>query len=90
MGCAKSYSLEGVDSYVHFVEAKIPVSQAYGVEVEPAEVSFALRPLARDIVVAAAWAGRCGVFSPFGMHKAETDFELAREATADDSAEGVA
>jgi DNA modification methylase len=68
------------DPYHAFLEAKIPVSQQDGFEVDHAEINPALAPFTRLIVQWGLRGGRRAYFLNFGLHKTVTQIELARLA----------
>lgn len=66
------------DPYRAFLEGKMKVAEATGIEVDPAEVNPALAPHCRAIVPWALRGGRRAIFAAFGLHKTSIQIELMR------------
>lgn len=64
--------------YRDFLERKVALAQAFGFEIDPAEVNPLLFPHQRDAVVWAVAGGRRGLFESFGLGKTVQQIEIAR------------
>jgi hypothetical protein len=64
--------------YLAFLEAKMPIAQRDGIEIDPAEVNPWLKPHAALAVRWACRGGRRGIFASFGLHKTSIDIEIQR------------
>lgn len=64
--------------YRAFLEKKVALAQAFGFEIDPAEVNSLLFPHQRDAVVWAVAGGRRGLFESFGLGKTVQQIEIAR------------
>src|SRR3990167_2905178 len=64
--------------YRQFLEAKVKLDAGSGFEVDPAEITPALKPFTRLIVQWMARGGRRALFASFGLHKTVTQLEVLR------------
>jgi hypothetical protein len=64
--------------YRAFLEGKFHFSHASGIDVDPALMNPALKPMTRDMVRWALRKGRAALFANFGLHKTATQLELMR------------
>lgn len=65
-------------SYHDFLERKIRLAPASGLDVDPAEVNPILKPHQRDIVVWAVKGGKRAIFAAFGLGKSVIQIEALR------------
>ncbi|HZT90331.1 MAG TPA: DNA methyltransferase [Stellaceae bacterium] len=66
------------DPYREFLAAKAAVAPVRGFAVRPEEVSPALKPHQRDMVIWACRLGRAALFASFGLGKSVTQLEILR------------
>ncbi len=66
------------DGYREFLEGKIKLAEASGLEVDPSEVTPLLKPHCRAIVPWAVRGGRRAIFASFGLHKTAMQLEILR------------
>ena len=71
-------AIGGPSAYRAFLEGKVPVTAASGIEIDPGEVNPALAPHCRAIVPWALKGGRRAVFAAFGLHKTSVQVEIMR------------
>ena len=69
-------------TYEEFLQGKIDIAEETGFEIDPSEVSPALKPHQRDAVVWAVKGGRRALFESFGLGKTVQQLEWARIVTA--------
>lgn len=68
-------------TYDEFLQGKIDIAEETGFEIDPGEVSPALKPHQRDAVVWAIRGGRRALFESFGLGKTAQQLEWARIIT---------
>ncbi len=66
------------DAYDEFLHSKIVVAPVGGLEVDPGELSPALKPHQRDAVIWAVQGGRRALFESFGLGKTAQELEYCR------------
>ncbi len=66
------------DAYDEFLHSKIVVAPVGGLEVDPGELSPALKPHQRDAVIWAVQGGRRAIFESFGLGKTAQELEYCR------------
>jgi len=66
------------DAYQEFLAAKVNFDSSCGFDVDPAEISPALKPHQRDIVAWAVAGGRRAIFARFGLGKSVMQLEVLR------------
>ncbi len=64
--------------YLDFLQSKIDIAPETGIEVQPGEVSPALKPHQRDGVLWAVRGGRRALFEAFGLGKTVQELEFCR------------
>jgi hypothetical protein len=67
-----------MSDYLAFLERKVALAQAFGFEIDPAEVNPLLFPQQRDAVVWAVAGGRRALFESFGLGKTVQQSEIVR------------
>jgi DNA modification methylase len=70
------------EAYLDFLRRKVCIAPSYGIEIDPAEVSQALKPHCRAIVPWMVRGGRRALFASFGLHKTVMQLEAVRLTVA--------
>ena len=68
-------------TYKEFLETKIELAPESGINIDPAEVNWVLKPHQRDAVVWALKGGRRALFESFGLGKTVQELEFCHLAT---------
>lgn len=68
-------------TYKEFLETKIELAPESGINIDPAEVNWVLKPHQRDAVVWALRGGRRALFESFGLGKTVQELEFCHLAT---------
>jgi DNA modification methylase len=70
------------EAYLDFLRRKVCIAPSYGIEIDQAEVSQALKPHCRAIVPWMVRGGRRALFASFGLHKTVMQLEAVRLTVA--------